>query len=154
MAKSPTQAPRIHNRKAAFHYEILEKIEAGIALTGSEVKSLRAGKASLEEAYAYIENGQASLRDCNINTYENAGYAQHVPTRPRPLLLHRREIARLHAELTQRGLTLIPLSLYFNEQGRVKVLLGLCRGKKLHDKRDSIRKREDQRDIARAMRRR
>jgi SsrA-binding protein len=154
MTKRPVSSRRITNRKASFRFEILEKIEAGIALTGSEVKSLRAGKASLEEAFAMVREGEAFLRDCNISPYENAGYAQHQPTRERRLLLHRREIRKLHAKLTQQGLTLIPLEIHFNDRGRVKVLLAVCKGKKLHDKRTDLKRKEHQRDMDRAMKRR
>ncbi|MBW7905172.1 MAG: SsrA-binding protein SmpB [Phycisphaerae bacterium] len=154
MTKRPASSPRITNRKASFRFEILEKIEAGVALTGSEVKSLRAGKASLEEAFAMVREGEAFLRDCNISPYENAGYAQHAPTRERRLLLHKREIRKLHSKLTQQGLTLIPLEMHFNDRGRVKVLLAVCRGKKLHDKRTDLMRKQHQRDMDRAMKRR
>ncbi len=152
MSKTTPPTPTIKNKKARFHFEILEQVEAGIALTGSEVKSLRNGKASLDEAFAVIRNGEAFLRDCNISPYPQAGYAQHAPTRERKLLLHRREIRKLAGKVTQKGLTLVPLKLYFNDRGMVKVLIGLARGKKTHDKREAIRKREHQRDIKRAMR--
>lgn len=154
MSKGPPPTPQTNNKKARFNYEILEQHEAGIALTGSEVKSLRNGKASLEEAFATIRNGEAFLRDCNIAPYPQAGYAQHHPTRERRLLLHKREIRKLYAKVTQKGLTLVPLKIYFNERGIVKVLIGLARGKKIHDKRDTIKKRDQQREIDRATRRR
>lgn len=154
MGKGPPQTPQIRNKKARFRFEILEQLEAGISLTGSEVKSLRAGKASLEEAYALIRDGEIFLRDCNISPYPQAGYAQHKPTRERKLLLHRREIRKLHGKVTQKGLTLVPLKMYFTERGLVKVLIGLARGKKIHDKREDIRRRDDQRAMDRAMRRR
>ena len=153
MAKRPPPTPQIKNKKARFNFEILEQAEAGISLTGSEVKSLRSGKASLEEAYAVIRDGEAFLRDCNISPYPQAGYAQHKPTRERKLLLHRREIRKLFNKVTQKGLTLIPLKMYFNDRGLVKVLIGLARGKKLHDKRQDLKKRDDQRAMARALRR-
>jgi len=154
MSKSPASPGPITNRKARFRFDIIEQVEAGIALTGSEVKSLRSGKASLEEAFAMIRAGEAILRDCNISPYENAGYAQHKPTRERRLLLHKREIRKLHGKVTEQGLTLIPLEMRFNDQGRVKVTLAVCRGKKLHDKRSDLKKREHQRDMDRAMKRR
>jgi SsrA-binding protein len=153
MAKGPPPSPQIRNKKARFDFEILEQAEAGISLTGSEVKSLRAGKASLEEAYAVIREGEAFLRDCNISPYPQAGYAQHKPTRERKLLLHKREIRKLFNKVTQKGLTLVPLKMYFNNRGLVKVLIGLARGKKLHDKRQDLKKRDDQRTMARALRR-
>jgi len=154
MAKRPPPTPQIKNKKARFNFEILEQAEAGISLTGSEVKSLRSGKASLEEAFAVIRDGEAFLRDCNISPYPQAGYAQHKPTRERKLLLHRREIRKLFNKVTQKGLTLIPLRMYFNDRGLVKVVIGLARGKKLHDKRQALKKRDDQRAMARALRRR
>ena len=153
MAKGPPQSPQIRNKKARFNFEILEQVEAGISLTGSEVKSLRNGNASLEEAFALVRGGEVFLRDCNISPYEQAGYAQHKPTRERKLLLHRREIRKLHNKVTQKGLTLVPLKMYFNDRGLVKVLIGLARGKKLHDKRQDMRRRDDQRAMARALRR-
>lgn len=151
MSKVPPQPPRIRNRKASFRYEVLEKLEVGIALKGSEVKSLRHGRASLDEAYAMIREGQVVLRDCNISPYENAGYAQHAATRERRLLLRRREIRKLLTKVTYKGLTLIPLAMYFNERGLVKLQLALCRGKKAHDRRSDIQKREQQRDMNRVM---
>lgn len=154
MAKGPLQTPQIKNKKARFNFEILEQVEAGIALTGSEVKSLRAGQASLEEAFAWIRDEEVYLRSCNISPYPQAGYAQHEPTRERKLLLHRREIRKLLVKVTQKGLTLIPIKMYFSERGKVKVLLGLARGKKFHDKREDLRKRDDARAIERAMKRR
>jgi SsrA-binding protein len=154
MAKLPPQAPRIQNRKARFNFEILETAEAGIALTGSEVKSLRAGQAKLDEAYAFIRNGEISLLDCNIAPYPMAGYAQHKPTRARKLLLHRREILKWEAKVTQKGYTVIPLDIHFNDRGLAKVSLGLCRGKTHGDKRSDIREREVKREIDRAMKRR
>jgi SsrA-binding protein len=153
MAKRPPPSPQIRNKKARFRFEVLEQAEAGISLTGSEVKSLRSGKASLEEAYAVIRDDEAFLRDCNISPYPQAGYAQHKPTRERKLLLHKREIRKLFNKVTQKGLTLIPLKMYFNDRGLVKVLIGLARGKKLHDKRQDLKKRDDQRAMARAQRR-
>lgn len=154
MAKGPPQSPRIDNRKAGFHYEILERLEAGISLTGSEVKSLRDGKASIDAAFAVIQGGEMYLRDLDIAPYPMAGYAQHKPKRERKLLVHRREIRKLLNKVTLKGLTLIPLSLYFNDRGWVKVTIALARGKKTHDKRQDIKKRDSDRDIARSLRRR
>lgn len=154
MAKGPPQSPRILNRKARYNYDPLETLEAGIALTGSEVKSLRAGRASLDEAYAFIRNGELFLLDCHISPYPNAGYAQHDPVRPRKLLVHRRELKRLLTKVTQKGLTLVPLSLHFSERGLVKVDVALARGKTHEDKRETIRRREQQREMDRELRRR
>lgn len=154
MAKGPPTPPRIVNKKARYNFELLETIEAGIALTGSEVKSLRAGRASLDEAYAYIRGGELLLVDCHISPYPNAGYAQHDPTRPRRLLIHRRELKRWAAKVTQKGLTLIPLTIHFNERGYAKVDVALARGKTHGDKRQSIKERDQQREIERELRRR
>lgn len=154
MAKVPPPAPRIQNRKARFNFEIIETLEAGIALTGSEVKSLRAGQAKLDEAYAFIRDNEISLLDCNIAPYPMAGYAQHKPTRERKLLLHRREIRKWEAKVTQKGLTIVPLSIHFNERGLAKVTLGLAKGKTHGDKRSDIRERETKREMDRAMKRR
>ncbi|MFH1747553.1 MAG: SsrA-binding protein SmpB [Planctomycetota bacterium] len=154
MAKDPPPTPKIRNKKARFDFEIIEKLEAGIALTGSEVKSLRNGKASIEEAFAVIRGSEIYLRGCNISPYPQAGYAQHEPTRERKLLLHRRQIRKWSNKVTQRGLTLVPLELYFNERGIVKIMVGLARGKTHSDKRADLKKREHQREIDRAMKNR
>ncbi len=154
MAKGPPPSPKIGNKKVRYNFEVLETVEAGVALTGSEVKSLRAGHASLDEAFAYIREGEMFLIDCNISPYPMAGYAQHKPTRQRKLLLHRREILKWEAKVTLRGLTIVPTAMYFNEKGRVKVALALARGKTHADKRATLKKRADQRDMDRELRRR
>jgi SsrA-binding protein len=154
MAKGPQTPPKLTNRKVRFDFEILETLEAGIALTGSEVKSLRAGQASLDEAYAFIQDGELYLHDCNISPYPMAGYAQHAPTRERKLLVHRRELRKWQTKVTQRGLTIVPLSLYFNERGIAKLQIALARGKTHQDKRQDIRARDERRDADRELRRR
>lgn len=154
MSKSPSPPRRIVNKKARFDYEIIEQVEAGISLTGSEVKSLRAGQASLDEAFGFIRDGEMYLCDCQISPYPQAGYAQHVPKRERKLLLHRREIRKWSAKVAERGFTLIPLAIYFNEDGRAKVEIALCKGKTHGDKRESLKEREHRREMDRAMRRR
>ena len=153
--KGPASSnPTIKNRKASFQYELLEQIECGLALTGSEVKSLRGGRVSLDEAYGYVRDGEIFLRACNIAPYEQAGYAQHEPLRERKLLLHRREIRKLAARVELDGLTLVPVRIFFNEAGKAKLILALARGKKLHDKRESVKAREAGREMQRAMSRR
>ncbi len=147
----PRSAAR--NRRAFHEYEILEKLEAGIVLLGAEVKSLREGKASIAEAYASFQGGELFLREMHVPEYRNAGYAPQDPKRPRKLLLHRRELRRLEATLKKEGLTLIPLEVYF-KRGMAKVELALGRGRKLHDKRQALRKDEARREIRRAMGRR
>ena len=141
------------NRRARYEYEILDTWEAGIALLGAEVKSLRTGKANLSDSYATVRRGEAFLVNVHISPYDKAGRDNPEPRRERKLLLHRREISRLEGRVDERGLTLIPLSLYF-VRGRAKVELALARGKRRYDKRQSIRNRENQRDLARAMRNR
>ena len=140
------------HRKARFEYEILETVEAGIALLGPEVKSLRAGNASLADAYAVVRRGEVFLVGVHISPYAQASRENPDPRRERKLLLHRSEIARLAAKVAERGLTLVPLQLYFRD-GRAKVELGLARGRRRHDKRDAIRERETDREVARATRR-
>ena len=141
------------NRKARHKYEILDRLECGIVLTGSEVKSLRHGKLSLDEAYGRVRGDEVWLVGSNIAEYAEASRMNHDPLRPRKLLLHRREIQKFAGQAHEKGLTLVPLKMYF-KQGRAKVLLGLCRGKKLHDKRESLKKADSQRHIERVMRRR
>ncbi len=146
-------SPQILNRKARFEYEILESVEAGIELRGTEVKSIRAGRVSLRDAFARIRRGELILYGADISEYENAGYARHEPTRPRRLLLHAREIARLAGKVSEKGLTLVPVKIYF-KRGWAKVELGLARGKREFDKRESIKKRETAREIRQAVGRR
>ncbi len=140
------------NRRARHDYEILGTFEAGIALVGPEVKSLRAGRANLTDAWAHVRGGEAWLHNLQIDPYEQAGRANLEPKRERKLLLHRHEIARLAGRVTERGFTLVPLSLYW-KAGRAKVELAIVRGKKRHDKRQAIRNREEARDMDRAVRR-
>ena len=138
------------NRKAYHDYEILATVEAGIVLTGTEIKSIRDGKASIREAYAHPQNGELWLFNAHIAQYTAGNRYNHQPTRPRKLLLHRREIDELSAKAQQKGLTLVPLKLYI-KKGIAKVELGLAQGKKLHDKRESIARREADREMERAM---
>jgi len=139
------------NRKATFDYFIEEKIEAGLMLVGTEVKALREGHLNLRDSYASIANGKAVLHNCYIGTYSHGNQMNHEPLRPRTLLLHKKEIERLMSKVQQKGLTLIPLRLYFNDRGRAKLELALGRGKKTYDRRETIKKREASREIDRAM---
>lgn len=155
MAKKPAPATRIaaDNRKARFNYAIESALEAGIELYGTEVKSLRDGKASIGDAYATPKDGELMLMNAYIPEYGQAGrYFQHEPRRPRRLLLHKREISRLMNAVERQGMTLVPLKIYFNDKGRAKVEIALARGKKLHDKRESDKARTWQRDKARLLR--
>jgi|SRR6185369_6534894 len=141
------------NRKARFRFEILDSLECGIQLTGSEVKSLRDGKLSLEEAYARVKDGEVWLVGADIAEYPQATLWNHPPKRPRKLLLRREEREKFANKAHEKGLTLVPLRVYFTVRGLAKVQLGLCRGKKLHDKRESLKKADSKREIDRAMRR-
>lgn len=140
------------NRRARFNYEIGETFEAGIVLTGSEVKSLRSGKATIAESYADTRGGELWLVNANIPEYLQAARFNHTPKRPRKLLLHEREINKLAGAVEREGMTIVPLKLYFNERGRAKVELALARGKKLHDKRETEKKRSWEREKGRLMR--
>lgn len=139
------------HRRARFDYEIVDTFEAGIVLLGPEVKSLRAGKANLSDGYATIRRGEAYLVNVHISPYDKAGRDNPDPRRERKLLLHKTEIARIEGKLAEKGLTMIPLTLYF-KGGRAKVQLGLARGKRRYDKRETIRRREQERDMQRAAR--
>ncbi len=137
------------NKKAYHDYFIEEKYEAGIVLTGTEIKSIRQGRINLKESYAKVERGEVFVYSMNISPYEHGNIYNVDPMRPRKLLLNRREIRKIDATLAQQGLTLIPLSLYLNEKGMAKIELGIARGKKLYDKRESIAKRDAARNIDR-----
>lgn len=141
------------NRKARHEYEVLETYEAGIALLGTEVKSLRAGRANLQDSYAAVEGGEVYLVNCHISPYPGASLFNHDPLRRRKLLLHKQEIRRLIGKVQEKGLTLIPLCFYLKE-GRVKVELALARGKKLHDRREDLKERAIRREVEQALKRR
>lgn len=149
-AKESTTIAR--NKRARHDYHILETWEAGIVLTGTEVKSLRNGKANLTDAYGIVRDGELFLLNLHIPLYEQGNQFNHDPVRTRKLLLHRREIRRLIGSVERQGLTLVPLELYFNPRGVAKVRLALAKGKKLHDKRETARERDAEREIARALR--
>ena len=136
----------VKNKKAFYEYELLERLEAGLVLQGTEVKSIREGRANLKESYARARNGEIFLENCHISPYSHGNIANHPAIRPRKLLLHRREINRLIVRVEQRGLTLVPLALYLKD-GRVKLELALARGKKLYDKRETARRRTVEREI-------
>jgi SsrA-binding protein len=141
------------NRRARHDYELMERVEAGIVLTGTEVKSLRNGRANLEDAYAEVDRGEIWLKGCDIPEYVQGNRENHLPKRTRKLLLHRREIAKLDARTSEKGITLVPLSIYF-KKGMAKLEISLARGRKTFDKREAIKKQDAKRDIDRAMRRR
>jgi len=141
----------IRNRQAFYQFEILEKVEAGIALIGSEVKSIRDGNVSFTDSYVRIEGGEAFLVSCHIAEYKNAQTFGHEPRRRRKLLLRKREIAKLTKRVEQKGFTLVPLRIFFNNRGYAKLDVGIGRGKKRHDKRQSERERDSHRDLRREM---
>lgn len=144
--------PKMENKKAFFNYEIIEKTEAGMALMGSEVKSLRQGGADLSGAYAKISNDECWLVGCNIAPYQQAGIRNHEPLRKRKLLLHKRQIKKIDGKLQLKGFTLVPLRIYFNERGIAKIELAIARGKRQYDKRDKLKKRQQKSDIDKGMR--
>ena len=154
MAAKEQQKPKVvaDNRKARFNYFIDETMEAGVALTGTEVKSLRLGKATIAESYADSRDGEIWLINSNIPEYLQANRFNHTPKRPRKLLLHKRQISKLIGAVERQCMTLIPLKLYFNERGRAKLELALARGKKLYDKRDTDKKRSWERERGRLLR--
>lgn len=141
----------VKNRKAWHEYEVMERFEAGIALVGTEVKSIRQGKVKIVDAYCRISNDyQLDLMQMEVSPYEFGNINNHRPDRPRRLLMHKKEIIKLLSKVREKGLTLIPLSLYYKD-GRVKVEIALCRGKKLHDKRASLKEKDDRRDMDRVL---
>jgi SsrA-binding protein len=152
-ATTPNTKVICRNRRASHEYELIEKVEAGLVLTGTEVKSLRDGKAMLEDAYARMDDGELWLVGCEIPEYALGTHNNHKPKRSRKLLLHRREVMKLDEKTNQKGFTLVPLQLYFKD-GKVKVEIAVAKGKQLHDKRESLKKADAKRDIARAMSRR
>lgn len=153
MARKPGEPRAVaENRKARFNYEIVETFEAGLALLGSEVKSLRSGRANIAEAYASDDDGALYLLNANIPEYKQANRQNHDPHRPRKLLMHRREIDKLVGAIRREGMTIVPLKLYFNDRGIAKLQVALARGKKLHDKRETEKKRDWQRQKSRLLR--
>ena len=153
MAKQKGTKEICANRKAFHEYFVLERFEAGIELAGTEVKSIRAGTVNLKDSFCTVKNGELFVRGMHVSPYEHGNIFNKDPVRPRRLLMHKREILKLQARVMQDGVALIPLSLYFKD-GRVKVELGLCKGKKLYDKRDSDAERQSKRDIDRIMKER
>jgi SsrA-binding protein len=143
--------PIARHKRARFDYHILDTWEAGLVLTGTEVKALRAGKATMSDAYGVVNGGEVYLLNLHIGQYDQGSFSNHEPTRTRKLLLHRKEIERLIGAVQREGLTLVPLDLYF-KNGRVKITIALGKGKQLHDKREDLRRKDDEREMARASR--
>lgn len=136
----------INNRKAKYNYQVLDQIEAGIVLTGTEIKSIRSGKANIKDSYASVKNGEIFLINMHISSYENGNIFNHEETRTRKLLLHKNEILKLNDKIRLEGFTLIPLKVYL-KNGKAKVLIGICKGKKIYDKREDIKKRDIEREL-------
>ncbi|MDO8501043.1 MAG: SsrA-binding protein SmpB [Gemmatimonadaceae bacterium] len=151
ITEKPERQSIARNKRAKHDYHILDTWEAGIVLTGSEVKSLRNGKANISDAYGIVKDGEVHLLNLHIAPYEQASHFNHEPTRTRKLLLHKREIRKMIGSVERQGLTLVPLELYFRK-GKAKVVIGLGRGKKLYDKRADEKRRDDERDMQRAVR--
>jgi len=135
------------NKPAFFHYDIIETIEAGIELLGSEVKAIKEGRISLKESFAEIKDGEAFLLNCHISPYEPANRFNHDPLRPKKLLLHRREIKRLTGKIKEKGLTLVPIKIVLNEKGRIKAEVSLAKGKKVYEKKEAIKERDRNREL-------
>jgi SsrA-binding protein len=158
MARPRTSSDKVkvvaENRRARFDYAIEDTYEAGIALTGTEVKSLRFGEGSIAESYAEVKGSEVWLVNSNIPEFSHGNRFNHEPKRPRKLLLHEREINKMHAAVMRQGMTLIPLSVYFNDRGRAKVELAIGKGRKAHDKREHIKEQEWKRDAARLLKER
>ncbi len=152
-ADDPNERPIAENRKARHRFEVIDSLECGVMLVGSEVKSLRNGKLSLDESYGRVRDGEVWWIGADIPEYLEANRMNHVPKRPRKLLMHRSEIMRFARLAHEKGLTLVPLKVYF-KAGKAKVLLGLCKGRKLHDKREAMKRADSQREIQRTMRNR
>ena len=144
------QSSIAENRKAYHDYHLLETFEAGVALLGTEVKAIREGRANLRDSFARVDNGEVYLYNVNISPYSHRGYADHEPLRPRKLLLHRNEIRKLIGKTVEKGMTLVPVRMYF-KNGRVKVAISLAKGKKEYDKRETIKRRESDRETRAAM---
>jgi SsrA-binding protein len=153
MTKARADGLIADNRKAGFDYEFLETFEAGVALLGTEVKAIREGRVNLRDSYAKIEDGEVFLHNVHISPYSHRGYADHEPLRKRKLLLHKQEIRKLIGRTVERGMTLVPTKMYY-KNGRVKVAVSLAKGKKTHDKRETIRRREADRETRAAIKER
>jgi SsrA-binding protein len=151
MAKAERFAKEVNvkNKRAGFEYELLDKYIAGIQLRGTEIKSIREGKINLQDGYCYFSNGEAFVKGVNISAYEQGTHYNHVPIRDRKLLLKKTELKKLEAKVEERGLTLVPVRLFINDRGFAKLEIALGRGKKLHDKRDSIKDRDMKRELGR-----
>ncbi|HAP01886.1 MAG TPA: SsrA-binding protein [Bacteroidetes bacterium] len=154
MKESSFKNPVINNKRALFEYEVMEKFIAGIMLTGTEVKSLRQGKANMGDAFCQFDKNDLWVKHLNISAYEKGSHFNHEPMRERKLLLKKRELDKLKSKVKERGFTIVPISIFFSDRGLAKIEIGLVRGKKTHDKRDSIKSREQKRELDRIMKER
>jgi SsrA-binding protein len=148
--KDSAEEPIADNRKARYDYHLLETYEAGLALLGTEVKAMREGRANLRDSYCRFERGEAFLHNAHVGQYSHGGYASHDPLRPRKLLLHSEELKKLFGKMTEKGLTIVPLRMYF-KKGRAKLEIALAKGKKLYDKRETMKRRESERETRAAV---
>ncbi len=145
------QKINIINRRAGFNFFISDEVEAGLQLSGTEVKAIREGKANLSDCFCYFKNDELWIKNLHISPYEHGSYANHEPKRERKLLLHRHQLTKLQSKLKEKGVTIIPISIQDNERGLIKIRIGLARGKKLFDKRETLKKAEAKREMGRAM---
>ncbi|MCC6571423.1 MAG: SsrA-binding protein SmpB [Chitinophagales bacterium] len=141
--------PEIVNRKARFNYEFIESYKAGLVLTGTEIKSVKEGKVNMSDSFCYFRNGELWLKNLHISVYSNGSYANHEPLRLRKLLLQKRELRKLEGKIKEKGLTIIPYKIFFNERGIAKIQIELAKGKKAYDKRETIKERDTQKEIQR-----
>ncbi len=139
----------ILNKRASFEYHLIEKYEAGIVLTGTEIKSIRQGKVNIADAYCFFKDEELLIKNMHMSPFENSGFITHHPTRDRKLLLHKKELKKLHRSVKEDGYTIIPVKLYINKKGLAKIEIALAKGKKLYDKRESIKKRDIERELGR-----
>lgn len=153
MSEKGQQTINIVNRRSSFNYFISDTWEAGIMLTGTEIKSIREGKANLTDAYCFFKNEELWIKNLHISPYEHGSYSNHEPKRDRKLLLQKKQLTKIQSKTKEKGVTLIPVKLYLNERGFAKIEIGLARGKKLFDKRESLKQAEAKRDISREMKR-
>jgi SsrA-binding protein len=143
------ELPEIVNRKARFNYEFIESYKAGLVLTGTEIKSVKEGKVNMSDSFCYFRNGELWLKNLHISVYSNGSYANHEPLRLRKLLLQKRELRKLEGKIKEKGLTIIPYKIFFNERGIAKIQIELAKGKKAYDKRETIKERDTQKEIQR-----
>ena len=139
----------IHNKRAGFEYHLIEKFEAGIVLTGSEIKSIRQGQVNIGDAYCYFKDGELFIKNMHISAYKNGDFIHHHPVRDRKLLLHKNELKKLHISVKEDGFTIVPVRLYINQKGFAKIEIAIAKGKKNYDKRESIKKRDIERELGR-----